>query len=167
VKPELFINQPRIANLEPMKLVGLCREMSQVSDETSILWREFGPRKAEIPNRASTDSLSMRVYPGHAHEIFDPVARIQKWAAVEVLDFGHLPNGMSQWTTRGGLYAIFVHEGSATDLSTFEYIFGEWLPNGDFDLDHREHFEILPADYDPFDPRAREEICVPVTMKMP
>jgi AraC family transcriptional regulator len=150
-----------------MHLVGLCREMSQVSDETSVLWREFGPRKGEIANRASTDSISMRVYPGHAGEIFDPVARIHKWAAVEVLNFDQVPAGMSRWTTRGGLYAIFVHEGSATDLSTFEYIFGEWLPNADFDLDHREHFEILPLHYDPFDPRAREEICVPITMKTP
>lgn len=167
MKPMSTTIQPRIANLEPMKLVGLWREISQVSDETSALWREFGPRKADIANRASTDSVSMRVYPGHAGEIFDPVARIHKWAAVEVLDFDQVPADMSQWTTQGGLYAIFVHRGSATDLSTFEYIFGEWLPTCAFELDHREHFEILPADYNPFDTRAHEEICVPITMKMP
>ena len=149
-----------------MKLVGLCREMSQVSDETSLLWREFGARRAEVTPRATTNSISMRVYPGDVTQVFDPTARIRKWAAVEVRDFGTIPDGMTAWTTAGGLYAVFVHQGPATDLSTFEFIFGEWLPDSDFELDRREHFEILPADYRPLDAEAREEICVPITMNM-
>lgn len=157
---------PRLIILEPMKLVGLCREMSQVSDETSLLWREFSARRAEVTNRASNDSISLRVYPEDVAQIFDPTARIYRWAAVEVRDFETIPDGMTAWTTAGGLYAVFVHQGPATDLSTFEFIFGEWLPESDFDLDHREHFEILPAAYRPLDPQAREEICVPITMNM-
>jgi len=149
-----------------MKLIGLCREMSQVSDETSQLWREFRARRAEIGNRTSTDSISMRIYPEDAAQVSDPTARIQKWAAVEVSQLDPIPEGMAAWTTAGGLYAIFIHHGPATDLSTFEFIFGEWLPESDFELDHREHFEILPENYRPLDPEAREEICVPITMNM-
>jgi AraC family transcriptional regulator len=36
----------------------------------------------------------------------------------------------------GGLYAVFLHKGTATQAATtYQYIFGTWLPNADYLLD--------------------------------
>ena len=46
---------------------------------------------------------------------------------------------------RGGTYAIFRHRGLAsTSAKTMPYIMGSWLPNSTYELDNREHFEVLP-----------------------
>lgn len=53
-----------------------------------------------------------------------------------------------------------------TNRSTEDYIFNEWLPSSDrYDLYNREHFEVLPPDYDARDPSAQEEIWIPVRTK--
>jgi AraC family transcriptional regulator len=45
------------------------------------------------------------------------------------------------------------------------YIFREWLPNSNkYELDSREHFEVLPPDYDAQDPDAREQFWIPVKL---
>jgi AraC family transcriptional regulator len=45
------------------------------------------------------------------------------------------------------------------------YIFGEWLPNSSYELDTREHFEILSEGYRPDDRDAEEEIWIPIRKK--
>src|SRR5690606_7293055 len=93
-------------------------------------------------------------------------AGFTKWAVVEVDDFENVPEGMASYTLQSGTYAVFEHTGPASDLSTFLYIFNEWLPSSNrYELDDREHFEVLPPDYDARDPNAKEEIWVPVRMR--
>ena len=89
----------------------------------------------------------------------------EKWAAVEVSDFNDVPTGMESYTIQGGLYAVFLHKGAATDLSTFEYIFKTWLPNSKYELDQREHFEVLGEKYKNNDPGSEEDIWIPVKAK--
>ena len=105
----------------------------------------------------------MQIYPGGPGQLDDPLARFTKWAAVEVDDAVHPPEGMDSYRIRPGTYAVFDHTGPASDPSIFEYIFAEWLPGSrSYQLDDREHFELLPPDYDPRDPNAREEIWIPI-----
>jgi AraC family transcriptional regulator len=71
--------------------------------------------------------------------------------------------GMESLILRGGKYAVFLHQGPANAFqSAFQHIFGNWLPNSEFDLDSREQFEILPPGYRPDDPNAEEEGWIPV-----
>ena len=146
----------------PSTLVGIGRRMSRVADATPVLWRTFGPRIREIPNRTSTDRISMQVYAESDLQVLDPAEEFVKWACVEVRAPAEVPDGMREYRLGGGLYAVFEHRGPATDLSTYRFIFGEWLGSSGFELDHREHFEVLPAGYDPFDPQATEDIWLPV-----
>jgi len=157
--------EPRIETLIPKTLVGMAREMSMVKDETSQLWRGFRPRIAEVTNRTTAESISMRVYSGSTAEVFEPNASFRQWAAVEVVDHDDVPEGMEPYLLGGGTYAVFVHRGPANDLSTFRYIFSDWLPASDYILDDREHFEVLPANYDPRDPDATEECWIPVRLQ--
>lgn len=155
--------EPRIVELTSKKLIGMSLEMSRVEDRTAELWRGFMRRRQEVTNRSSQGFISMQVFPGGPSQLADPVARFTKWAVVEVDAFENIPAGMSSYTLRSGTYAVFRHVGPASDLSTFMYIFNEWLPSsGRYELDDREHFEVLPPGYDARDPNAEEEIWIPV-----
>ncbi|MDM5154924.1 GyrI-like domain-containing protein [Bacillus sp. DX1.1] len=90
----------------------------------------------------------------------------QKWAAVEVKSFDKdISSELSTHTLTGGLYAVFIHQGTASDMSTFQYIFQEWLPNSNYSLDLREHFEVMDDTYRPDDLNAKEEIWIPIKVK--
>jgi AraC family transcriptional regulator len=133
-----------------------------MEDKTPDLWRAFMPQRNKIASRTGTDLISMRVFPEGPAQIVDPTSMFVKWAAVEVLGQPDLPEGMSTCKQEGGLYAVFDHHGLATDISTFIYIFQTWLPQSEYELDDREHFEVLGEDYQALDPDAEEEILIPV-----
>lgn len=154
---------PRIETLAPTKLIGLRMKMSLVENKTRELWQSFMPRRSEVQNRLTSDFISMQVY-GHIPELpFNPHIPFEKWATVEVANFDDRPSGMETYTIEGGTYAVFNHKGPASSAPRImQYIFGEWLPNSKYELDHREHFERLPEDYDPTDPNAEEEIWIPI-----
>ena len=61
-----------------------------------------------------------------------------------------------------GLYAVFHYKGSSSDNSIYQYIFGTWIPNSDYDLDDRPHFEVLGDRYKNNDPNSEEEIWIPI-----
>ncbi len=159
--------QPEIRILPPKKLIGMKMAMSFAEDATSVLWGQFMPRKSEIRVTVGTDLFSMQVYPPAMNFAqFTPNVKFEKWAAVEVADFEMIPYGMGTYELNGGQYAVFIHQGpAATGARTFQYIFGTWLPGSPYRLDQREHFELLPANYRPDDPNAREEVWIPVSEK--
>lgn len=124
------------------------------------------PRRAEIANRTSPDYYSMRVYddidlpPG---QLFAPGNEFEKWAAVEVTDHDAVPSDMQPYTLQGGTYAVFEHKGPADRFAdTMRFVFGVWLPQSGFELDHREFFEIVPEGWRPDDDDAVEQVFVPV-----
>ena len=84
----------------------------------------------------------------------------------EVTDFDNVPAELETVTVPSGLYAVFTHKGDAsTAAKTFEYIFTNWLPNSDYLLDNRPHFEILGEKYKNNDPTSEEEIWIPIQLK--
>jgi AraC family transcriptional regulator len=153
---------PRIENLNEKKLIGKRLTMSLINNKTGELWQSFMPRRNEITNTVSTDLISMQVYhPSHFAE-FKPTNEFEKWATVEVTSFENIPADMETFTLPGGLYAVFEYKGSSTDPSIFQYIFGTWLPNSDYQLDNRPHFELLGNKYKNNDPNSEEEIWIPI-----
>jgi AraC family transcriptional regulator len=142
-------------------LAGVRRRTSFANDRTSELWQEFRSREAEIAGRVGRESYSVKVYdPAYSFAQFDPVVEFEKWAAAEVRNPCY---GFESLEIPAGKYAVFTHKGTAADAPrTFEYIFGHWLPNSGFDLELRPHFELLPDDYDPFDPNSQEQVWIPI-----
>ena len=159
--------EPRIENLTEKKVIGKRLRTSLSNNKTFELWHSFMPRRMEIKNRVSADLLSISVYAQSMDfENFNPNAEFDKWAAAEVTDFNSIPDGMEALTLESGLYAVFIHKGAASDgPNTFRYIFGTWLPNSNYVIDTRPHFEILGAKYKNNDPDSEEEIWVPVKKK--
>ena len=106
----------------------------------------------------------MRVFHKLEDELLTQQTPFDEWAAVEVSNFTVVPNGMETYLVPGGVYAIFIIQGSASQSSqTMEYIFGEWLPKSGYDLDNRPHLAIMGSDYKPDNPDAKEEIWIPVS----
>lgn len=153
--------EPRIENLTEKKLVGKRLKMSFADNKTFQLWQSFMPRRNEITNNVTNDKFSMKVY-DEPLRLGDFNQEFEKWAAVEVSDFDNVPDGMETFVLNGGLYAVFDYKGSSTDFQIFTYIFTEWLPNSEYLLDERPHFEILGEKYKNNDPNSEEEIWIPI-----
>ena len=156
---------PRIQTLSEKKLVGRRLTMSLANNRTGELWQNFMPKRKEISNNISKDLISMQVYKPNHFADFKPNNEFEKWATAEVSNFESVPKDMETFLLVGGLYAIFDYKGSSNDPSIFQYIFGTWLPNSDFLLDDRPHFEVLGNRYKNNDPTSEEEIWIPIRQK--
>jgi AraC family transcriptional regulator len=153
----------RIETIPAKRLIGKCIKMSFADNKTVELWRSFMPRRKEILNNLGDELISMQIYPVSFD--FNPGTEFEKWAAVEVSDFNHVPEEMETFLLPGGLYVVFLHKGSSNDNSTFRYIFTSWLPASDYILDERPHFEVLGKKYKNLDPDSEEEIWIPIKLK--
>ncbi len=156
--------EPKIENLLQKKLVGKRMTMSFADNKTFNLWQSFMPRRKEIQNTVSTDLFSVQIY-SEPLILGDVNQKFEKWAAVEVVNFGNVPNELETFTLQSGLYAIFHYKGLSTDHRIFVYIFTQWLPNSNYLLDNRPHVEILGEKYKNGDPNSEEEIWIPIKKK--
>jgi len=155
---------PIISFLAQKVLVGKKLEMSYSNNRTIELWRSFMPRKKEIRNQVGSELYSMQIYTSvFDFQNFNQNDTFTKWAAIEVTDFEHIPKEMESYTLKGGLYAVFTYKGSSIDFQrTFQSIFDVWLPNSDYQIDDREHFELLGEKYKNESPDSEEEIWIPI-----
>lgn len=170
VNPQIIIvhysKEPRIEHFPGKKLVGERMIMSLANNKTGELWRSFITAKNEINNIVGTDLYSVQTYSTDYFTEFNPAREFEKWATVEVNDFGTIPPGMDTLALPAGLYAVFIHRGAAaTGAATFQYIFGTWLPQSVYKLDDRPHFEVLGEKYKNDSPGSEEEIWIPVSAR--
>jgi len=157
--------QPRIENFKGKKLIGKRLIMSLADNKTGELWKSFMTRRKEITNNSTNDLISMQIFnPTHFVD-FNLSNEFEKWAATEVLNFDDVPSDMETFTLTSGLYAVFDYKGSSDDNSIFQYIFGTWIPDSNYILDDRPHFEVLGEKYRNADPNSEEEIWIPIRQK--
>lgn len=152
---------PEIIQLPSKKLVGMSSVMSLAKNTTHLLWQNFMSGRNEIENRVSSDYISMQMYnepmqPGNFEQEFT------KWAAVEVSQFGEVPDGMECIVIPAGKYAIFHYKGLPADAGIFRYIFGVWLPMSEYELDNRPQFEVLGEKYKNGSADSEEDIYIPL-----
>ena len=158
--------EPRIEIIEAKKLIGNRLKMSLTNNKTGQLWGSFAPKIKFIKNKLSNYKISMQVYATSYHTNFNPNNEFEKWATVEVADFKNVTKEMETFTLSGGEYAVFDYKGSSDDSSIFfQYIFMTWLPNSEYKLDNRPHFEVLGEKYKNNDSNSEEEIWIPIKKK--
>lgn len=155
---------PRIEKLPKIKLVGKSLRMSLSNNKTSELWKSFMPQIRQIKNVLGKELFSIQLYDDSLKfKDFNPQTEFTKFAMIEVSEFEDIPEGFESRILIGGLYAVFVHKGMAKDFpKTSQYIFNKWLPNSNYELDQREHFELLGANYNPVDENSEEEVWIPI-----
>lgn len=157
---------PRIEIINEKKLVGKRLSMSFTNYKVRELWQSFMPIRKEIQNNINKDLISMVIYnPTHFID-FKPTNEFERWASVEVSDFNNVPKEMETYVLPAGLYAVFIHKGDANAFGvTFRKILEIWLPDSEYSLDNRPHFELLGEKYKNNDPQSEEEIWIPIKLK--
>jgi len=154
----------RTQTLPQKHFIGKRLNMSFAQNKTFELWRSFMPRRKEIQNVIGSELYSIEVYPPGFYDDFNPNREFEKWAAIEISTTVSVPpDGMETLTIPKGLYAVFLHKGPAAEgPRTYQYIFQQWLPNSEYQLDNRPHFAVMGEKYKPDSPDSEEEIWVPV-----
>lgn len=153
---------PRIVDLDPLRLVGIHRSMSLASDETPTLWKSFIPALNTLIGRVGDHLISLQEYPEDFFRFFQPDRRFEKWALAEIAEGASLPEKM-ETITIGGRYAVFTFQGTSVEFgAAVQQILMHWLPESGYELDNRPHFEWLGDRYKRNDPRSEEEIWIPI-----
>ena len=160
--------QARIEMLYEKKLIGKSIIMSLANNKTGELWKWFMMRRNQINNALGSDLYSMQIYNKSLNfKEFNQNTEFEKWAAIEVTNLNTVPDEMESYTLVGGLYAVFIHKGSSSKFQkTFQYIFGQWLPSSEYDLDNRPHFEVLGEKYKNNEEDSEEEVWIPIRPKI-
>ncbi|MBV6879451.1 GyrI-like domain-containing protein [Epilithonimonas ginsengisoli] len=149
----------RIEIIESKKLIGFSITTSFQEDKTPIVWRKLMMRKNEITSRISDHLFSLQIYP----ENFTPDQSFTKYAIAEVSDFDNMSNDFETFALESGKYLVFTYKGKAENgPELFGYIFQTFIPENNFEVDDRPHFEIFGEDYNPSDENAQEEIWIPI-----
>jgi AraC family transcriptional regulator len=156
---------PEIVQFNAKGLVGMSQKMSIVDNKTRLLFRSFMPRRKEIKGRVDLNIYDVRIYPSDYYLNFSPAKSFTKWVAVEVEKNTQVPSGMSELEIPFGLYALFHYKGLSDNIAFFQFIFREWLPNSDYELDNRPHFDVLSKKTKLNDPNSEEDIYIPVKPK--
>lgn len=155
--------EPRIETLNEKLFVGKNITMSLANNKTRALWQSFMPDRNRIINNIGHELYSIEIYPPSYFDKFDVHTELQKWAVVEVTDFDSVPDAMNTVRVPAGLYAVFIHKGTASSgPKTYEYILTSWLPNSDYVLEARPHFAVMGEKYKGDDPDSQEEFWIPV-----
>lgn len=161
-----LFSPPEIKTIEAKKVVGISCTMSFSRFTVSDLWVKFIPKVQNIPHRISSDLLSIAIYQPEHFIQFDPSREFEKWAATEVDSFDITPDGLDQLLIPAGQYAVFHYKGLPSDNRIFQWIYSQWLPHSDYQLDQRPHFEVLGERYKNGDPDSEEDIYIPIKEKM-
>ena len=153
----------RTETIAEKQLIGHRRTMSLAANTTPELWREFMQQRATLPAPIGGVLYSLQIYPAAYFADFHPERPFEKWATLEAIEISDLVAGFEKLALPGGLYAVFLHQGPASEgPATFRYIFGTWLPASGYTLDDRPHFEVLGAKYKNEGPDSEEEIWIPI-----
>jgi len=159
--------EPRIEKIEATKLIGNKTNMSFVNNKTMELWQSLMPRRKEITNSVGTELYSVELYNDRMFfKNFDPTKEFEKWAAIKVNEFDDVPDGLETLIIPKGKYAVFHYKGKPSEAqSTYQYIYGQWMPNSEYELEDRPHFALMGEKYKGEDPESEEEFWIPIRKK--
>ena len=155
----------RTVESEEIHVVGLKAEASfvNISQTTPQLARQFMPRLNEVKNRKDLFTLSLQNYSHFDFKNFNPNETFEKWIGVEVTNLDTVPKDMQTLSIVSGRYLVIDFKGSIPDFMKFwQNIHSVWLPNSEYELDDRSHFERLPPNYNPIQVVNEEEIWIPI-----
>lgn len=73
---------------------------------------------------------------------------------------------MESLTIPEGLYAVFPYKVKPSEaIRAFKYMYGDWLPNSEYEMDSRPYFALMGDKYKGEHPESEEEFWVPIKKK--
>jgi AraC family transcriptional regulator len=139
---------PTFEQRERILAVGCAGEFHPgATEDIGALWDRFVPQMADIPGRVGAATYGICCQPEEGQQ--EP-GRFTYIAAVEVENLNGIPDGMTGIELPAHEYAVFAYsDGIGPELpKAMEYIFGEWLPSSEYELDGTD-FEYYGDDFDP------------------
>ena len=158
--------KPEILVVPEKKMMGHSKEMSLIDNKTFELFSGFMPKRNMLTNTIGQEIYEITVYNDSYFKSFIPSNSFQKWVTVEVSDFDSSPSGMEKLVLTEGLYAVFLYKGLPQGFGELmNYIMTSWLPESNYYLDNRPHFNVLGKKYKPNNPTSEEEVYIPIKTK--
>ena len=139
--------KPVIKEIREIKIVGMEKTTTLSTSYVDIpkLWDDFCKRMCEINNIKNDKVFYEARKPDLNFNMndFTETTEFTEIAGLEVNEIRDTPDGMVNIIIPKGKYAVFTHKGFAKDLrQTYEYIWGTWLPNSNFEADLKYDFEL-------------------------
>lgn len=124
------------------------------------------PGRNSIEQQKGEELYSIEQYPEGYFLQHDPSRIFNKWAAVEVWADAPVPANMERLVVPAGGYAVFSYKGPVSRTpELFAYIFNQWLPDSDFEVDNRPHLGVMGKRYSNDADDSEEEFWIPVKPK--
>lgn len=155
--------QPKIISREGELVVGMGGAFQQ-GDSTSIgkLWDRFLPRKDDIKCAKQNYALGVCT-PSHPQIEVASADHFVYIAAVPVDSTMVVPAGMVACELPAGRYAVFTHKGPISEIGhTLNYIWGTWLPKGEFEHRDAPDFELYDDRFDPDSEESEFDFYIPI-----
>ena len=157
-----------VVELNEIHLAGMFTTMSLQRNTTYQLWNKFmksyiGAGLPRDANMYSVSDYGTSIIDGS----FSPALEYQKWACAEEHPELMKLAGVHTLVIPAGLYATLEHHGEARMIgNTIGKFYSQWLPDSDYVLDERLHFELMGERYLGHEnPNSVEELFIPVKHK--
>lgn len=162
--------QPEIVTLPARSFTGLqARFVSARSPEANNLqvipqlWAQFVPRLAEAQPLERGITYGLCECPESIGEKSTRPDEALYLAAVQSAPGSKAPRGMTTWQSPGSTFAKFVHRGPVAKLGeTIGYIYGKWLPAGEYESGDGPDIERCDERFNPMSDDSVLEIFIPV-----
>lgn len=146
--------QPIFERVDKEKLVIGIKDNNNLYDNQFMqIWQRYIQREWEISHKQIICNPEVR-YGICTAEVSLSLANLTEMttfyglAAIEVKEIIEVPEGMDAHTIQPGEYAVFRHQGRGRELrSTYDYIWGTWFPNVEYELDARDNFEVYGPEF--------------------
>ena len=118
MKNDMFL---RFENVSEFIVVGCSMEMSLTNFKPAEVWQKFMQSKNKLSDSDTECYYDVNSYHEHYFESYSPDQPFNKLAGVKTT---MVVDNFDSLVIPDGRYAVFIHEGSAADISkTFQYIF--------------------------------------------
>ena len=157
--------KPVFKSIKTVNIIGMMRVFNDNNKhQIPALWQDFIPRLGEI--EAIRDACTYGIcFPNALDDGFPYMA------GVAVDSITTIPNGMMATTLHGGqTYAVFTHQIGTDSIheglqKTLKTIWGQWLPQSEFETAKAADFEYYDDRFDPINAKGEFDIYVPIQPK--
>ncbi len=126
------------------------------------LWGRFIDRRHEIRNAKPGYTLGV-CFSQHPDIVKQEGDAFTYIAGLPVTTLADIPAGMVGTTIPASRYAVFTHKGLLSNLPlTISYIWGTWIPKGEYKRRESPDFELYDERFDPESETGEFDIYVPI-----
>jgi AraC family transcriptional regulator len=149
---------PVIKSINAIYLIGLSKEINRSESHKIVeLWKSFMPIASGMKAGKSTAYFAVQIY----QDFSGNEKPYTIWAATEKAQHKTVPDQLKHLQIPSGLYAVVELHGM--DIAgLYQNFMSAWLPQSDYTIDNRPHFQIMGEDYKNGSPDSKEHVCIPI-----